>query len=177
MKKTLFFTGLVSMFGFGAYSLGALENQINIEEELPADSAAQTEFYGSAANASGGQNESLVEQNFGEGNPLGNPIVSEPVRPETSHGVFAPEKISPASSDSKNAASPVFTPVSGIEPIEQSSRQGILKPWEEPLPQPSDKIENELYQSGNDIIDVQAYPIKDVSTVTEPNIQPRIITQ
>lgn len=171
MKKSLLFLSFAAAIGFNAYSSDAAENRINIEQELPADSTAPTEFFGSAANASGGQNESLVEQNPGEGNPLGAPIVLPPQQPEP-----APAPAVPVSSDDSASAS-VSEPVSGIKPIEQSSEQGILKPWEEPLPQPSDKIENELYQSGNDIIDVQAYPIKDVSTVTEPNIQPRIITQ
>ena len=170
MKKALLFLGLGALaFGFCG-SLQAVENKINIEKELPADSTAQTEFFGSAANASGGQNESLVEQNPGEGNPLGAPIVVLPQAsedsPEVSDAVDTnPQKPVPATAEP------------GIKPIEQSSEQGVLKPWEEPLPQPSDKIENELYQSGNDIIDVQAYPIKDVSTVTEPNFQPRIVTQ
>lgn len=170
MKKGLLFLGLgVSAFVFGGF-LQAAENQINIEKELPANSTAQTEFFGSAANASGGQNESLVEQNPGEGNPLGAPIVALPQVSEASPEVS--DAVDPNSQKSEPA-----TAEPGIKPIEQSSEQGILKPWEEPLPQPSDKIENELYQSGNDIIDVQAYPIKDVSTVTEPNIQPRIVTQ
>ena len=39
------------------------------------------------------------------------------------------------------------------------------------------KIENELYQQGHDIIDVQAFPVKDVDEVTTPNTQPAIVTQ
>lgn len=144
----------------------AAESQITIEEEMPADSSADTVVFGSARKPDGGQDEAIVEQNPDGGNPLGNPLVTEPEEPQTS--VPALETTDPA------AIQPAKP---GIKPIEQSSQQGILKPWEEPLPQPSDKIENELYQSGNDIIDVQAYPIKDVSTVTEPNLQPRIITQ
>lgn len=170
MKRTLLFLGLGALsFVFGS-SLQAAENKINIEKELPADSAAQTEFFGSAANASGGQNESLVEQNPGEDNPLGAPIVVLPQASEDASEVSDAVDANPQKSTSATAEPE-------IKPIEQSSEQGVLKPWEEPLPQPSDKIENELYQSGNDIIDVQAYPIKDVSTVTEPNIQPRIVTQ
>lgn len=170
-KNLLFFLGAVLVSGTMSYSLKAAENRVDIEKELPADSSAQTEFFGSAANASGGQNESLVEQNAGEGNPLGNPIVSLPTPAETP----AADSIPAASAvKTQSAAESLST---GIKPIEQTTEQGILKPWEEPLPQPSNKIENELYQSGNDIIDVQAYPIKDVSTVTEPNIQPTIVTQ
>lgn len=171
MKKSLLYLSFAAAIGFYACLSDAAGNQINIEQELPADSTAPTVFFGSAANASGGQNESLVEQNPGEGNPLGNPIVTSIQQPE------APAVPAISVSSDKEASASVSEPVSGIKLIEQSSKQGILKPWEEPLPQPSDKIENELYQSGNDIIDVQAYPIKDVSTVTEPNIQPQIITQ
>lgn len=170
MKRALLFLGVgVLALSFGG-SLQAAENKINIEQELPVDSTAQTEFFGSAANSSGGQNESLVEQNPGEGNPLGAPIVVLPQASEDSSEVSDV-------ADTNSQKSVPATAEPGIKPIEQSSEQGVLKPWEEPLPQPSDKIENELYQSGNDIIDVQAYPIKDVSTVTEPNIQPRIVTQ
>lgn len=144
----------------------AAENQMTIEEEAPADSSSDTVVFGSARKPDGGQDEAIVEQNPDGGNPLGNPLVIESDEPQTP---------APALETTVPAAAQTAQP--GIKPIEQSSEQGVLKPWEEPLPQPSDKIENELYQSGNDIIDVQAYPIKDVSTVTEPNLQPRIITQ
>lgn len=127
-----------------------------------------TVVFGAANTPSGGKNEALIEQNPEDGNPLGDPITA----PDNDAGL--PTAV-PSVQENAEAVKVPAKPQ--LEPIVQSSKQGVLKPWQEPLPQPSDKIENELYQSGNDIIDVQAYPIKDVSTVTEPNIQPVIVTQ
>lgn len=145
---------------------GDVKNSYSVEEEAPND-VQPTIVWGAARNVSGGENEDVVEQSPGAGNPLGDPIedfgseerMDIPVMLQTGAGMKTkPEVRQPA-------------------PIIQESKQGEWKPGEVPLPQPSDKIENELYQSGNDIIDVQAYPIKDVSTVTEPNLQPTIISQ
>ena len=38
------------------------------------------------------------------------------------------------------------------------------------------QIENTLYESGNRIYDVQSFPLKDIKTITEPNIDPTITT-
>lgn len=141
----------------------AAENQINIEEEAPASDSQPTMVWGAARTKDGGVDEAVVEQSPDNGNPLGAPIVDENERETPMAAVPTPQQSQPRSY--------------GIKPVVQSSEQGELKPWEEPLPQPSNKIENELYQSGNDIIDVQAYPIDDVSTVTEPNLQPIEVTQ
>lgn len=165
---------LLTWMACAVNNVQAAENQVTIEEEAPVESTQPTVVFGAAQKKGGGENEALIEQNPNGGNPLGNPLVVEP-QPT---GVSAAKDLNDVSQN-RQVHSPTNTEAekSGIKPIEQSSEQGELKPWQEPLPQPSDKIENELYQSGNDIIDVQAYPIKDVSTVTEPNLQPRIITQ
>lgn len=144
----------------------ASQNQLSVEEEAPNNNEA-TVVWGEAQRPDGGENEAIVEQDPKAGNPLGAPIVEDNNQPTSS------------SQSSQPSMAPAMTakPAAGIAPIMQTTDQGIWKPGEEPLPQPSNKIENELYQSGNDIIDVQAYPIDDVSTVTEPNLQPTIITQ
>ncbi len=147
---------------------GEIKNNYNIEEEAPND-AQPTIVWGAARNVSGGENEDLVEQSPEAGNPLGDPIADSDT--ETLPSAFVTPQ--PNSSSGAGARPELRQPA----PIVQESNQGVWKPGEVPLPQPSDKIENELYQSGNDIIDVQAYPIKDVSTVTEPNLQPTIISQ
>lgn len=143
----------------------ASETQLSVEEEA-LNNNQPTVVWGEAKEPDGGENEAIVEQAPNEGNPLGSPILEENNMP-------------PAQSvSSASQAAPVVSKQSqGIAPIVQSTDQGIWRPGEVPLPQPSNKIENEIYQSGNDILDVQAYPIKDVSTVTEPNLQPTIITQ
>jgi len=38
------------------------------------------------------------------------------------------------------------------------------------------EIENTLYEGGNRIYDVQSFPIDDIKTITEPNIDPTIST-
>lgn len=38
------------------------------------------------------------------------------------------------------------------------------------------EIENTLYEGGNRIYDVQSFPIDDIKTITEPNINPTIST-
>ena len=142
----------------------AVQNNVNIEEETM-NNNQPTIVWGAAQNASGAENEDIVIQAPNEGNPLGNPIVGN------DDNVSKVSTPAPVSDNKKKSET------SQIAPIVQSSTQGILQPDQVPLPQPSTKIENELYQSGNDIIDVQAYPIGDVSTVTEPNLQPTIVSQ
>ena len=54
--------------------------------------------------------------------------------------------------------------------------------WSEQNPKPfsispqkqESEIENTLYEGGDRIYDVQSYPIKDIQTITEPNIDPTI---
>lgn len=146
----------------------AQTNNISVEEEAQ-NNSSPTVIFGEAANSEGGENEAEVLQNQKDGNPLGAPVVDMNSRP-------IDEKTIPAGVQ-PTARAKTLVPQGQIAPIYQSTDQGVEKPWQEPLPQLSNKIENELYQSGNDIIDVQAYPIDDVSTVTTPNIQPTIITQ
>ena len=38
------------------------------------------------------------------------------------------------------------------------------------------EIENTLYEGGDRIYDVQSFPLKDIKTITEPNIDPTIST-
>lgn len=59
-----------------------------------------------------------------------------------------------------------------------------IKQWSPQNPKPfsispkaeQNEIENTLYEGGNRIYDVQSYPIKDIKTITEPNIDPTIST-
>lgn len=167
MRKVFVCLGaLATVLCFAGAEVRAAEDVLTFEKEAE-NPSEDTVVFGAANTPSGGKNEALIEQSPDGGNPLGDPIVS----PDNDAGL-------PVAPDTQENAETVKEPSEPqIKPVVQSSKQGELKPWEEPLPQLSDKIENELYQSGNDIIDVQAYPIKDVSTVTEPNIQPVVVTQ
>lgn len=156
----------------GILALASLEAHAQTLKGELGDVAAQndspTVVWGAAETATGGEDIDVVRQKTDAPNPLGSPIIDEdgPVEPV--------EPIVPVGESQNSMPASVGE---GAAPIVESNPQGVLKPWEEPLPQPSDQIESEIYQSGNDIIDEQAYPIKDVSTVTEPNLQPIIVTQ
>ena len=129
------------------------------EETTP---SIPTVIMGEAVTPSGKKKEVIVEQPENAPNPLGNPIVDD----ISSGANYAPE-------------APVAVQAEDIKPqnvIEQSAPSGVLQPNEVALPQPSTQIENELYQSGNDIVDVQAYPIEDVKKATTPNIEPTIVS-
>lgn len=174
MNKTIYkYTAMLLAVGMFTAEVQAQADSTAVKQAVQKE-PAPTIVWGEAKTASGGEDEAVIEQNPQEGNPLGTPIVDEnPVPTVSSSGInpMVPTDVV------KRKSTPQAQPQKTIAPVIQSTDQGVEKPWQEPLPQPSNKIENELYQSGNDIIDVQAYPIKDVSTVTEPNIQPTIITQ
>lgn len=170
MKKFLLYTTALCLFPTMLVAQD-VSNNITFQDDAP-DSADPTVIYGAAENANGGMNVDVVEQAADAPNPLGSPI-DEPENEETQN---QSSEVSVAPVPPQNQTSEALE-APQIKPIEQESEQGILQPGELALPQPSTKIENELYQSGNDIIDVQAYPIDDVSTVTEPNIQPTIVAQ
>lgn len=170
MRKFLLCTSALALFS-GAVVAQDVTDTLTVQEDMQINSTP-TEVFGAAANASGGVNTDLVEQAADAPNPLGAPIVDPDDTPQS---LPAESNVSSPSSQETTSLENPAQPE--IKPIQQESEQGILQPGELALPQPSTRIENELYQSGNDIIDVQAYPIDDVSTVTEPNIQPTIVSQ
>lgn len=173
MKKFLLCTSALVLFS-GAVVAQDVTDTLTMQEDMQVNSTP-TEVFGAAANASGGVNADIVEQAADAPNPLGNPVVDMGSAQSSSSASSNEASLSSQDASSQPAQSASETPQ--IKPIQQESQQGILQPGELALPQPSTRIENELYQSGNDIIDVQAYPIDDVSTVTEPNLQPTIVSQ
>ena len=64
-----------------------------------------------------------------------------------------------------------------IEPkeIHQLSEQDP-KPFSISPQAEQNEIENTLYEGGDRIYDVQSFPLKDIKTITEPNIDPTIST-
>ena len=129
------------------------------EETMP---SVPTVIMGEAMTPSGKKREVVVEQPENAPNPLGNPIVEENTGAPAQVSEV-PVTVQPEENDSPNI-------------IQQTSPSGVLQPNEVALPQPCTQIENELYQSGNDIVDVQAYPIQDVKKATTPNIEPTIVS-
>ena len=67
-------------------------------------------------------------------------------------------------------------------PAVQNENNHELIQWSEQNPKPfsispqkeQNEIENTLYEGGDRIYDVQSYPINDIKTITEPNIDPTI---
>ena len=135
----------------------ASSNLVIREETIP---SVPTVIIGEAVTPSGKKHEVIVEQPENAPNPLGNPIVDE-------------------ENNNENSSIQVTPPIGALKAvnvINQSSQSGELQPDEVALPQTSTKIENELYQSGKDIVDVQAYPIEDVKEITQPNIEPTVVS-
>ena len=59
--------------------------------------------------------------------------------------------------------------------IHQISEQNP-KPFSVSPQAEQNQIENTLYEGGNRIYDVQSFPLKDIKTITTPNIDPTIST-
>ena len=133
------------------------------EEDQP---EAPTVIMGEAMNPSGQLEKVIVEQPANASNPLGSPIIDD------SDSSNQPAVANPAPT--------VGVSRQNLVPIaSQSAPSEELQPGEVALPQPanqpSNQIENEMYQSGDDIIDVQAFPIDDVNKAETPNLQPTIV--
>ena len=154
----------MAMLLWAYYAIGGTPNAhasvATISEETP--QAQETVVFGAANTPKGNQDMFVVEQPSHAANPLGNPIW-----PSDDNNNPSPTPIA------KQPAKPVQPPMRMISRDAVGQEQG---PGEIPLPQ-NGRIENELYQEGDDIIDEQAFPIRDMDEVTEPNLQPAIITQ
>ncbi len=136
---------------------------VTINEEVPP--VQETVVYGAARTPSGKENVFEIEQPADAPNPLGNPIVED--EGDTVVG-SSDNSVSQAVSSSDTEKQPKI--------IARDAVGEAMGPGQLPLPE-NGKIENELYQQGSDIIDVQAFPIQDVNEVTTPNTQPAIVTQ
>lgn len=126
---------------------------------FPALAQTPTIVYGAAATANGATDTYIVTQPANAPNPLGNPIV---VAPQTQY--TAPANATPRAPEKPQP-----------DIINQSAPQNPA-PFSESPKQENSQIQNTLYQGGNRIYDVQSFPLTDVKTVTEPNIQPTIST-
>ena len=150
----------VLLWAVCAINSNAGSNKVTIREEPRP--AQPTVIIGEALTPSGRMKKAVVEQPAGASNPLGDPIVDEDDEPAAP---IAP--VAPVAGETEKHQS--------VNLVRQSSPSGELQPGQVALPQPSNRIENELYQSGDDIIDVQAFPIDDVQEAEMPNIQPTVV--
>ena len=136
---------------------------VMINEETPP--VQETFVYGAAQTSSGKENVFEIEQPDGASNPLGNPI-AETGHDESSEKSAGADTLAVPSQPKKNVSKLIAD-----DEVGENLGSGQI-----PLPE-NGKIENELYQQGDDIVDVQAFPIDDVNEVTTPNTQPAIVTQ
>lgn len=127
-----------------------------------AQSPTPTVVFGQSQTAKGKEDSFLIVQPADGGNPLGNPIVT-PI-----------EQTSPLRTPTAQRT-PIDQAQEPTDVISQSAAQDPA-PFSETSAQQQNQIQNTLYQGGDRIYDVQSYPIKDIKTITEPNIQPTITT-
>ena len=136
----------------------------------PASAQTPTVVYGAAETAVGNENQFMVIQPENAPNPLGNPIVTPPDTQTTIPAATSqeiPQQQSTVSTQNKRQ------PAENV--INQTAEQNP-EPFSETPQQEQNQIQNTLYQGGNRIYDVQSFPINDIKTITEPNIQPTITT-
>jgi len=123
---------------------------------LPAQASDEVKIFGRADTKSGSPIEALVEFEEPQNRPL--------YKPQAQPKIPVVQKILP----------PQVKKIPQKE-IEQWSKQNP-KPFSVTPQEQKDEIENTLYEGGGRIYDVQSYPLKDIKTITEPNIDPTIST-
>lgn len=133
---------------------------------FPAQAQTPTVVYGAAETADGKENQFMVVQPEDAPNPLGNPIITVPDTVPAAQTSQQPLSAVPETKPSQTAPSDI---------INQTSEQNPA-PFSETPQEEQNQIQNTLYQSGDRIYDVQSFPLNDIKTITEPNIQPTITT-
>jgi len=142
-----------TVFIFLLYSTAAMAGQ------------SPTVIYGASERGPNEPDQILVIQPADAPDPFGEPIVNVPAS--------GPRLASPQPS-ADFSAQPNTAPQIPTQ-INQSAEQDP-KPFSETPAQQQNQIQNTLYEGGNRIYDIQSYPLKDIKTITEPNIDPTITT-
>lgn len=138
--------------------LSAFLNITNAYAQTP------TIVYGASETAPNKPDSYLLEQPENAPNPLGNPIITPP----SSEPAQTPT-VRPVQSSTKQPSS------APLGKIEESTPQNPA-PFSQTPQQEQNQIENTLFEGSNRIYDVQSYPLQDIKTITEPNIDPTITT-
>ncbi len=124
-----------------------------------------TVIYGASERGPNEPDQILVIQPADAPDPFGEPIVNVSTN--------GPRLASPQPSNEQTAGE-TAAPQIPVR-INQSAEQNP-KPFSETPTQQQNQIQNTLYEGGNRIYDIQSYPLKDIKTITEPNIDPTITT-
>ena len=136
----------------------------DIIDEAPAENPL--EIYGQANLGHGHINKVSLKQ-YGDQNPLGNPIV------------FSPEINTEPNNPSKIDTDQKTSPISALnsEKIVQETLPQNPKISNQETPEVVNKqIQNTLYYSGKRIYDIQSYPASDINYIETPNLNPTITT-
>ena len=135
-------------------------NQFTLMQEAPPDTPVVV--YGSANEGNGARNTVVLEQN-GDENPLGNPI-SETVSSNAEN------------LETNNAPMPQVQKNKPIKSITEMLPENPKISARESPQEVNKQIQNTLYESGGRIYDIQSYPVSNVDYIGEKNINPTITT-
>ena len=136
------------------------DNQFTLMRESP--EGAPVVVYGSANEGNGARDTVVLEQN-GDENPLGNPL---------------PETVADNNENLETNNEPV-PQMQNNEPIRSITEMLPENPKISAQESPQEvnkQIQNTLYESGGRIYDIQSYPVSNVDYIGEKNINPTITT-
>lgn len=135
----------------------------------PAWSQTPTVVYGASQTAPDKPDAYMVVQPENSPNPLGNPIIGNSSPNQGNVQSLPASQTIPVTSQNL----PDIPKQNNI--IHQNAQQNPAPFSQSPQLQ-QEQIENTLYQGGDRIYDVQSFPLEDIKTITEPNVQPTITT-
>lgn len=135
----------------------------------PAWSQTPTVVYGASETAPDKPDAYMVIQPKNSPNPLGNPIVGTSSPNQDNAPTLPASETIPVTTQS-------LPDIGGQDTIIHQSAEQNPPPFSQSPQEQQNQIENTLYQGGDRIYDVQSFPVQDMKTITEPNIQPTITT-
>lgn len=146
------------------WAVSAVSTDANAQSNIVTISETESEnaptvIYGASENTFAQKDEAIVVQPKNGGNPLGDPIVNN-------------DSILPANvnNTSANVKTKQVQPSNVVNEVSQQN-----PPISEETPQQmNSEIQNTLYESGGRIYDEQSYPINDINTITQPNLDKEI---
>lgn len=147
------------------WAVSAVSTDAHAQSNMVTISDVNTEneptiIYGKSENAQGQEDEAIVVQPKSAGNPLGNPIV----RDSTVVSGVENAKMAPSANAVKGQNGQIVDELSPQNPAVSAQTPE----------QVNSEIQNTLYESGGRIYDEQSYPINDINTIMEPNLDKEI---
>ena len=142
------------------------------ENNLQNAAEAPTIVYGSAQNASGGEDSFVVEQPDGAQNPLGDPL-PEPQMPPEDY-TLQPNQPSQQTTSENSAAttsSSLGNGPQGVPVVGQNANgpQGVPVVGDNSAQELGNQFQNTLMEANGMVYDVQAFPEADVPVISDPS--------